>query len=294
MQSIRNCVYFNRTIGYQSLWNVVKSGKRCLCTINDGVDKSVTKPRLSFVKHPPALQISKTNSNELQIDWDKEMDIIEEDEHETIRSVLAPVEDESEIYAEPMLMPTYNLAAYVQKSDTLQQLLKLGVNLHSLDVKNVGEFIANLDFKRDIEKYILLLNQDVGVPIEQIAKIFTKNPYILKEDIENIQTRINYLQLKRFKSDDIVRIVTSNPKWLTIPTKEIDEQLGFFQKDFRLTGDEVRLLTVTFPKIITHNSIAIRDISFSIREECCFEPHEVKEVLLKCPKLWMLRKLKES
>lgn len=290
MQSIRNCLFLSRMIGYQSLRNVVNV-QRCLCT-NDGADKNIAKSKIALVKQPPAF--NKTKGNELQVDWNTEMQLIEEDYNENQRSILAPVDDESKIYAEPMLLPSFNLAAYVQKSETLQQLLKLGVNLHKLDLKNVGEFIVKLDFKRDIEKYIILLNKDVGVPIDGIANIITQNPMILNEDIDNIHTRINYLQLKRFTSDDIVRIVTSNTKWLTTPVKEIDESLGFFQKDFQLTGNEVRLLTVTFPKLITHNKLLIQKVSFSIREECCFEPDQVKDILLKCPKLWMMSKFKKN
>lgn len=206
------------------------------------------------------------------------------------RSVLAPVEDERKIYAEPVLLPSFNLAAYVQKSETLQQLIKLGVELDRLDETSHGDFIASLDFKRDIEPYILLFTKDIGFPIEQMGQFLTKNPDVLKQSMDDIKVRINYLELKRFKHDEILTIITRNPRWLNYATREIDERLGFFQKDFSLTGNEVRQLVVSYPRLITYDLVQVNHISFSIREECCFEKDEVKQILLKCPKLWTLRK----
>lgn len=283
MQSIKYLMHLSRPIVRQSLRQMIEI--RCMCT-ND----TIGKPRISFVESPPALGKVKS-SHELQIDWDKEMEsIVEDEEREHSRSVLAPIEDESLIYAEPMLRPTYNLAAYVQKSETLQQLMKLGVNLDRLDAKNIGDFIANLDFKRDVEPYILLLTKDIGVPADIIGKFLTNNPDILKESLDDLQVRVNYLQLKRFTQEQIASIISRNQFWLNYSTRDIDERLGFFQKDFQLSGDEVRALTVAYPRVITYNLHQIKEMSFSVREECCFEPEQVKEILLKCPKLWMMRK----
>ncbi|XP_031616844.1 transcription termination factor 3, mitochondrial [Contarinia nasturtii] len=289
MQSIRHLVYGFRPIGRQSLWNSMDCTKRLMCT-SDANGKSVEKPQISLVDNPPALD-KMVQNHDFQIDWDKEMHLIEVDEHECRgRSVLAPVDDESKIYAEPMLQPTFNLAAYVQKSETLQQLLNLGVNLHQLDKSLHTEFIATLDFQRDISPYVMFFTKDVGVSVEQMGKFLTKNPEILKRNLDDIQVRINYLQLKRFNQDEIVQIITKNPMWLNYPTREIDERLGFFQKDFDLIGNEVRALAVACPRLITHDMQEIRNISFSVREECCFEKHEVKNILLKCPKFWMMHR----
>lgn len=286
MQSIRNLMHLSRPIGRHLLRQIsIETQCQCMCT-KDAIEKS----RISFVESSSALNKIK-GRNEFQIDWDKEMELIEEDEErDQSRSVLAPVDDESKIYAEPVIRPSFNLAAYVQKSETLQQLMKLGVNLDRLDEKNIGKFIANLDFKRDVEPYIFLLTKDIGVPVENIGKFLTKNPSILKESLDDIEVRINYLRLKRFTSEQIATIIARNPFWLNYTTREIDDRLGFFQKDFELTGDEVRLLTVAYPRLITYNQRIIKEMSFSVREECCFEPEEVKEILLKCPKLWMMRK----
>lgn len=285
MQSIRHLMYLSRPIGRYSLWKPMV-GRRCMC-VNDSGEKSVEKLGMSFVENSTSFD---KVDREFQIDWNKEISLIEVDEYENNRSILAPVEDESQVYAEPMLRPSFNLAAYAQKSDTLQQLIKLGVNLEQLDKQNAGEFIANLDFKNRIEPYITYLTKDIGVSIDQIGNHLSKNSDILKESLDDIQIRNNYLQLKRFTQEQIVTIVTKNPKWLNWSTREIDERLGFFQKEFELTGDEVRSVTVTEPRLITYDLGNIKTMSFSIIEECCFEANEVKQILLKCPKIWMMRK----
>lgn len=256
-------------------------------TVKKPIEIEITKRQMDFVSNQ--LNLSDEKNSTLTIDWDKEMEEILDDERiERKRSILAPVEDERTIYAEPMLRPTFNLAAYVRKSETLQQFIKLGVDLTRWDLLNCGEFIAKLDFKQYIEPYILLLTKDIGIPIDQLGKLFTKNPRIFTESLENIQVRVNYLGLKRFTRDEIVTIVTRNPNWLTYSTRDIDNKLGFFQKHFKLTGSEMRSVTVNCPKLITHDQHAVEQISFSIREECVFTQEQVKQLVLKVPKVWMM------
>lgn len=115
----------------------------------------------------------------------------------------------------PYLKPTFNFAAYVNKSNTLQELLKLGVNLHILEKKeDVPQFILQLDFERDIKQYIIFFH-DLGLQVEDIATLITKNPFILKESLDDLQVRLNYLQAKKFDKDMILRIVSENAFWLS-------------------------------------------------------------------------------
>lgn len=115
----------------------------------------------------------------------------------------------------PYLQPTFNFAAYVNKSETLQQLVKLGVDLHRIE-KN-GEavpFILKLDFERDVKGFVRFFH-DHGVALEDVANIFTKNPFVLKERLEDLDVRVNYLESKRFDKEMISRILSSNPFWLS-------------------------------------------------------------------------------
>lgn len=258
---------------------------RCMCTHSE--IKLVNKAPLTISISPP----DQGKKIGFEIDWDEEMASIYQEEKEQQRSILAPVEDESKIYAEPMLRPTFTLAGYVQKSETLQKMLALGVNLYKIEMAGHGQYVVGLDFERDIQPYYVLLTKDIGLDAENFGEFLSKNVLILKESLDDIRTRIHYLQLKRFSQENIVSIITRNPKWLSYSTKEIDRRLGYFQSLFKFTGDELRLLTLDTPKLITSDLDNIRENHFTIREEFCYENNDdVKQIVLKCPKLLMLGK----
>lgn len=291
MQSVRHFVCLSRLMNHSTQQNI--TGRcRYMCNQNPTetrIENGIVKQQISFVETESKLPT--TLPTTLTIDWDVEMQhILAEEEQENKRSILAPVDDESKIYAEPMLRPTFNLAAYVLKSETLQQFLKLGVDLSRWDKLNVSQSIAKYDFKHHIEPFILLLTKDIGIPIDGLGKILSKNPDIMKENLDDLLVRVNYLALKRFTKDEIVEIITRNPFWLSHSTREIDKRLGFFQKHFGLVGFQVRLLTLNCPKLITHNLEKVQQVSFSILEECGFTKLEMRKLALRVPKVWMMRK----
>ncbi|XP_039280522.1 transcription termination factor 3, mitochondrial isoform X2 [Nilaparvata lugens] len=88
--------------------------------------------------------------------------------------------------------------------------------------------------------------------------------------------------------EDVTRIITKEPFWLSKSTQEIDRRLGFFQKYFNLNGDEVRLLTCRRPKLILRNLDDVKIKTFAFKEEMGFNDIEVKTILLDKPKLFML------
>ncbi|KFB51274.1 AGAP012143-PA-like protein [Anopheles sinensis] len=205
------------------------------------------------------------------------------------RSVLDPVTDPLAVEAFPNTKPAFNFAAYVNKSHTLQQLVSLGVELHKLEKrKGIPQYVLGLDFERDMKNHIRFLT-DTGVPAEMLGELLTKNPLIFKEDLNDLQTRVNYLQSKRFLPEEITRIVTKNPFWLMINTKRIDRRLGFFQKTFVLAGNEVRMVATKQPRLITYNLEHVRRNTFTVQEEMGFGKDEVKQLLLSKPRIWMIK-----
>lgn len=55
----------------------------------------------------------------------------------------------------PFLSPTYNLAAYANHSPTLQQFLKMGVDLHKVEKRKGGaECILRLDFDKHVKIHL--------------------------------------------------------------------------------------------------------------------------------------------
>lgn len=190
----------------------------------------------------------------------------------------------------PALRPTFNMAAYVNESYSLQQLVKLGVEIYKFDKDpQVMETILKLDFERDMKPYIRFLN-DCGVPAEELGAFITKNPMIFVEHMDDLITRINYLECKQFSKEMITTIIRKHPKWLSQSTVDIDTSLGFFQTKFYLSGDNVRNTVVKLPKLITWPKKSVNLVIFSLNEEMGFNRSQRKRLLLIHPKLYVMSK----
>lgn len=190
----------------------------------------------------------------------------------------------------PYLTPTCTFAKYANKSRTIQELVKLGVHLYKFesDIEMV-QFILGLDFDRDVKPYIRFL-YDCGVPADFLGEFLTKNPNILKEDLNDLHTRIRYLRAHNFTVEMIQKIVCGNPNWLSFSTQNIDGRLGYFQSNFMLNGSEVRYLAVIGSKVVTYHMKHLMSNTFSIREEMGFNKFQIKSLLLKKPRLWVKSK----
>lgn len=149
------------------------------------------------------------NSDQTE-DWTDELQELDN------RSVLEkPISKDLYTSVTPSLQPTFNLAAYVNNSETLQQLIKLGVDLNQIERrKGLAQFVLKLDFKKDIQQHIRFLHDICGVPAEAFGSVLTKNPLIFKENLLDLDTRVNYLKSKFFKPLEIARIAEVNPFWL--------------------------------------------------------------------------------
>lgn len=97
------------------------------------------------------------NSKELQSvagEHDKCMNVEQNVKLDGSTSVLEPCSEDLSAIA-PYFQPSFNFAAYVNNSSTLQELVKLGVDLHSFErKKDVPEFILRLEFNRDMKEHI--------------------------------------------------------------------------------------------------------------------------------------------
>jgi len=203
-----------------------------------------------------------------------------------------PLEECSEDISDigPYLTPTFTFAKYADKSRTIQQLVKLGVSLYKFERnQKMLQFILGLDFDRDVKPYIRFLH-DCGVPADYLGEFLTKNPYILKEDMDDLYTRIRYLRAHSFTIDMIKTIVCKNPNWLLYTTKDIDSRLGYFQGNFKLNGNQIRLLTVKGPKVVTYNMQHLLSSTLTITEDMEFDNIQRKTLLLKLPRLWLRSK----
>lgn len=190
----------------------------------------------------------------------------------------------------PALRSTFNLASYVNESPSLQELVKLGVELYKFDSKpEIMSTILKLDFERDMKPYIQFV-YDCGVSADSLGKFFTKNPMIFTEHLDDLNTRINYLKYKKFTKEMISVILQKHPQWLSHSTVDIDSSLGFFQSKFYLAGNDIRNITVKLPKLITWPKSSVNLIMFSLNEEMGFNRSERKRLLLIYPKIYIMSK----
>jgi len=111
---------------------------------------------------------------------------------------------------------------------------------------------------------------------------------IFKEPLDDLDTRINYLESKNFTTPMIQRIISTNPYWLNFKTRGIDYRLGHFQKDFKLNGTDVRALATKQARLITYNMKHIEANTFALREEMGFDERELRHLLLTKPRIWMM------
>ncbi|NXT92439.1 MTEF3 factor, partial [Anhinga rufa] len=150
----------------------------------DGSSSSPESNLPSPVKreHPKAETLPNVNANILYEDWD---DIPPSSALEEISE-----EEAVQIIAEPLLpLQSSTLRDYVDHSETLAKLVHLGVDLSQVEKRQkAGQLLLTLDFEKDIRKILLFL-KDVGVEDNQLGPFLTKNPYILAEDLEALETR---------------------------------------------------------------------------------------------------------
>uniref|UniRef100_A0A8C3WMJ8 Mitochondrial transcription termination factor 3 n=1 Tax=Catagonus wagneri TaxID=51154 RepID=A0A8C3WMJ8_9CETA len=169
-------------------------------------------------------------------------------------SPLQPISEEEavRIIADPPLPPSsFTLRDYVDYSETLQKLVLLGVDLSKIEKHpDAANLLLRLDFEKDI-KQILLFLKDLGMEDNQLGTFLTKNHAIFSEDLENLKTRVAYLQSKNFSKADIARMVRNAPFLLSFSVERLDNRLGFFQKELELSVKKTRDLIVRLPRLLT-------------------------------------------
>ncbi|ELK08659.1 mTERF domain-containing protein 1, mitochondrial [Pteropus alecto] len=166
-------------------------------------------------------------------------------------SPLQPISEEEaiQILADPPLPPfTFTLRDYVDHSETLRKLVFLGVDLSKIEKHpDAANLLLRLDFEKDI-KQILLFLKDLGIEDNQLGTFLTKNYAIFSEDLENLKTRVAYLQSKKFSKTDIAQMVRNAPFLLNFSVERLDNRLGFFQKELELNVEKVYRLELGFKR----------------------------------------------
>lgn len=183
--------------------------------------------------------------------------------------------------------PSFNMAPYVNESPTLSNLVKIGVSLADIEKREgAADIIIKLDFEKDVQPFLLFL-KDVGVDDENIGRVITKNPYLLKEDLQDLKARINYLRSKNFSTESVSSIVTRNPYMLSMRVERVDAKLGFYQKEFKLTGTDIRKAITKCPLLITKNKEIMKRTILYIADNLGFTKWEMKQIFITTPRVYI-------
>ncbi|XP_072107817.1 transcription termination factor 3, mitochondrial [Mobula birostris] len=210
----------------------------------------------------------------------------------------SPFQDLSEeealrIEVSPLLPPTsFTLRDYVDRSETLTKLVLLGVDLSKLERRpNVANMLLRLDFDRDVKERLLFL-KDVGVEKDFLGAFLTRNPFVLTENIENLQKRVQYLQSQKFNKEAISRMLSAAPYLLNFSVERLDNRLGFYQKELQLSKQKTRDLVTRLPKLLTNSLEPVKENLKVCRIELGFRDNEIQHMVTRVPKLLLASKSK--
>ncbi|XP_052086431.1 transcription termination factor 3, mitochondrial-like [Mytilus californianus] len=180
--------------------------------------------------------------------------------------------------------PIYHLAPLVKESKVLSNLVMLGVSLAEIEKQGAADMMVQLNYENDVQPFLLFL-KGIGVADEDLCRVITKNPFLFKEEVTDLQVRINYLRSKKFSKESISSIVTRNAKALSLTVEQLDSQLGFYQKQFKLSGSEVRRSMTKCPKLITQKRFRVQAIKEDLLDIFGFTQSEVKKMFMLSPNI---------
>ncbi|CAL8073358.1 unnamed protein product [Calicophoron daubneyi] len=185
----------------------------------------------------------------------------------------------------PEIKSSGNLAAYVPRSYTLTQLVKLGVDLSKIEsVPGVANMLVKMDFHSSIEPVLWKLS-DLGFSLNQIARVLTVFPKILQVPLGEIERRIFYFLERGFNQAFVVDMLHRYPLVLQLTSIEVDRQLGEVQTLFHLTVQQVRTVVTSVPNVILHPISKIKDNYVILTKMIGFSPESSKEMVLVSSKL---------
>jgi len=184
------------------------------------------------------------------------------------------------------LKRSFNLAAYVNRSRTLQELLKIGVSLYDIEHHDsqAAKNLILLDFERDCVPHIKFL-VDNGLKSSALGRFISEFPNIFNEHLDDLQIRINYLESKGFTKSMIARALNNSHHIIAHRTKTLDFKLGELQIEFSLTAKVLREMVVKHPDIVAIPCTQYKLINFTLTEEFGFDTSEIHMILRAQPQI---------
>uniref|UniRef100_A0A1A7XBT0 Transcription termination factor 3, mitochondrial n=1 Tax=Iconisemion striatum TaxID=60296 RepID=A0A1A7XBT0_9TELE len=185
-----------------------------------------------------------------------------------------------------------SLRDYVDKSETLTKLVQLGVHLWKLEQRpNVGSMLLRLDFNTDVAPRLLFLKQ-IGVETSRLGYIITHNPFILTANLDNLQARVNYLKSRNFSSETVASMVSRAPYLLSFSVKRLDNRLGFYQHQLKLSAVNTRDIVARLPRLLCGSLEPVKENLKVCEIELGFKENEIQHMVIAVPKVLTANKKK--
>ncbi|TRY71071.1 hypothetical protein TCAL_01179 [Tigriopus californicus] len=234
------------------------------------VQKAFQKAAQSLGDHPT------------EIDWDLAMAVIREAETRFPNPTATP-QEKARLTDQSF---TFNLAKLADDHHGLRALIDLGVNVAQWERNGQTDIALKLDFVRHVQPKVKFYLQQ-GVSRPDIPDIFTANPLMMEDDVNDWQIRVDYLKTMQFTPAMIRTILSGNPWWFNYKVQEIDGRLGFLQKTYNLNGPQIRAMVVQCPRLVTWGGIPGQIIynNLALVEEMGFTQGELRAMVRRCPKL---------
>ncbi|XP_008304775.1 transcription termination factor 3, mitochondrial [Stegastes partitus] len=275
--------------------------KQHMCYYNDFTAKYLTT---EATKGKPAEDLARTDGAAYQTPLVPNSDAVPVTENHLVSldldaaaefSALEEITDEEAVsISPPSFMPpaSTSLRDYVDKSETLSKLVQLGVNLWKLEQRpNVGSMLLRLDFNKDVAPRLLFL-KEIGVEDSHFGYMITHNPFFLTETLENLQTRVKYLKSKKFSSVTVASMVSKAPYLLNFSVKRLDNRLGFYQQQLKLSAFHTRNIVARLPRLLCGSLEPVKENLKVCEIELGFKANEIQHIVIVVPKVLTANKRK--
>lgn len=205
---------------------------------------------------------------------------------------LEEIDNEEATHPCPLPLESFSLSDYVDESETLRKLVQLGVELWKLEQRpNVGTMLLKLDFQTDVVPRLLFLKR-IGVEDSGLAYILSSNPFILKEDLDHLQSRVDYLTSKKFSPATVASMVTRAPYLLNFSVKRMDNRLAFYQSQLRLNPSKTRDIVARLPRLLCGSLEPVKETLKVCQIELGFKENEIQHIVSHVPKVLTMNKQK--
>lgn len=183
---------------------------------------------------------------------------------------------------------SHSIVPFVNHSPLLRFLVDIGVDLAEIEnTTTVGKHLLRLQIE-DVRQKIELMQNEIGFENEAIGPYLTRNPFFLIQDVNDMQTRLNYLELKKFTKSERLKIVDEYRYWLNCNVQLIDSRLGWLQQQFKLSAKATREIIVKEPRIIMFGTGPIERLVKMFNKELNFTTNQLKMLVMEDPRIFMM------